>query len=248
MGTLPHKTSHTQESDESTAMSTCTLPATTTSSSPATYGRSMNMADVKVVHFIRHGEAEHNVAARRHGCQEYRNWAYLDAPLTEKGRGQARDAQKVVLAQMKPQVVLVSPLTRTLQTAEEVYKPLMDSSEGKPRFEVCEGVRERIGHHPCDKRRTVSELKPQFPQFSFDAILDEEDCLGVVSHSAFLTAMFVVLTTECGLPSDGPDGRPDITSASSPDAVANGGPMNGETKPYFANGEVKTVVLLPQSS
>ena len=33
----------------------------------------MNMADVKVVHFIRHGEAEHNVAARRHGCQEYRN-------------------------------------------------------------------------------------------------------------------------------------------------------------------------------
>jgi hypothetical protein len=33
----------------------------------------MNMADVKVIHFIRHGEAEHNVAARRHGCQEYRN-------------------------------------------------------------------------------------------------------------------------------------------------------------------------------
>jgi broad specificity phosphatase PhoE len=165
---------------------------------------------------------------------------------------------------------------------------------------VCEGVRERIGHHPCDKRRTVSELKPQFPQFSFDAILDEEDCLwseareptedilqrarafldvlrqrpgepllthahshlqlahrwldhdaenciGVVSHSAFLTAMFVVLTTECGLPSDGPDGRPDITSASSPDAVAHGGPMNGESKPYFANGEVKTVVILPHS-
>jgi hypothetical protein len=23
----------------------------------------------------------------------------------------------------------------------------------------------------------VSELKPQFPQFSFDAILDEDDCL-----------------------------------------------------------------------
>jgi broad specificity phosphatase PhoE len=238
----------------------------------------MNMADVKVVHFIRHGEAEHNVAARRHGCQEFRNWAYLDAPLTVKGRGPAREAQKVVLAQMKPQVVLVSPLTRTLQTAEEVFQPLMDSSEGKPRFEVCEGVRERIGHHPCDKRRTVSELKPQFPQFSFDAILDEDDCLwseareptedilqrataflevlqqrsenciGVVSHSAFLTAMFVVLTTECGLRSDGPDGPPDITSASSPDAVANGGPMNGESKPYFANGEVKTVVILPHSS
>ena len=74
-------------------------------------------------------------------------------------------------------MVLVSPLTRTLQTAEEVFKPLMDGSEGKPRFEVCESVRERIGHHPCDKRRTVSELKPQFPQFSFDAILDEEDRL-----------------------------------------------------------------------
>jgi hypothetical protein len=42
-----------------------TTPTTST-------GRSVNLAEVKVVHFIRHGEAEHNVAARLHGRQEYR--------------------------------------------------------------------------------------------------------------------------------------------------------------------------------
>jgi len=226
----------------------------------------VNLADAKVVHFIRHGEAEHNVAARIHGCQEYRNWAYLDAPLTEKGREQAREARKFILAQMKPQVVLVSPLTRTLQTAEEVFEPLTKELK----FEVWEGVRERIGHHPCDKRRNVTELKSKFPQFSFNSVQDEEDCLwsdareptedllqrartfldalrqrsenciGVVSHSAFLTAVFVALT-EGGLTS--PDGPPDIHAASSPDASV--GPSNGEASAYFTNGEVKSVVMLP---
>jgi broad specificity phosphatase PhoE len=47
----------------------------------------------------------------------------LDAPLTEKGREQAREARTVLLPHMKPQVVLVSPLTRTLQTAEEIFQP-----------------------------------------------------------------------------------------------------------------------------
>jgi broad specificity phosphatase PhoE len=176
-------------------------------------GRSVNLAEVKIVHFIRHGEAEHNVAARLHGRQEYRKvtrpptpppppsslplppsplsvdplsvrgrlicgggwwvvvvvvvvqWDFLDAPLTDKGRDQARAARTVLLPHMKPQVpsarrvrlqhtcvlclcrscsaltgrvnddddwrsrdqvVLVSPLTRTLQTAEEIFQPLTD--------------------------------------------------------------------------------------------------------------------------
>lgn len=258
-----------------------TTPTTST-------GRSVNLAEVKVVHFIRHGEAEHNVAARLHGRQEYRKWEFLDAPLTEKGREQAREARTVLLPHMKPQVVLVSPLTRTLQTAEEIFQPRPDE-EKQPRFEVWESVRERIGQNPCDKRRKVSEIRPQFPLFSFDRVQDDdhhlwgdvresteallqrartflhalrqrpETCIGVVSHSAFLTALFVVLTTEEGLKNNGSSGAPDLTAASSPDAVASPPPVPADghidgdlgqvktvkEKVYFTNGEVKSIVILP---
>jgi hypothetical protein len=91
-----------------------------------------------------------------------------------------------------------------------------------------------------------------------------ETCIGVVSHSAFLTALFVVLTTEEGLKNNGDCGAPDVTAASSPDgapspvtahatAAAAGGHIDGDIdvkmpkkeKVYFTNGEVKSVVLLP---
>jgi hypothetical protein len=42
---------------------------------------------------------------------------------------------------------------------------------------VWESVRERIGQNPCDKRRKVSEIRPQFPLFSFDRVQDDDDLL-----------------------------------------------------------------------
>jgi hypothetical protein len=76
--------------------------------------------------------------------------------------------------------------------------------------------------------------------------------VAVVSHSAFLTALFVVLTTEEGLRNNGANGAPDVVAASStPDDVAPS-PQAGTSstggkkeKVYFTNGEVKSVVLLP---
>jgi hypothetical protein len=85
----------------------------------------------------------------------------------------------------------------------------------------------------------------------------------VVSHSAFLTALFVVLTTEEGLKNNG---APDLAAASSPDAVASPPPVPAahtaasadghidgdlgqvktvKEKVYFTNGEVKSIVILP---
>lgn len=82
-----------------------------------------------------------------------------------------------------------------------------------------------------------------------------------MSHSAFLTAIFVVLTTEEGLKNNG-NGTPDIAAASNPDtapspAIERGQPTNGQAevepparltkkeKVYFSNGEVKSILLLP---
>jgi hypothetical protein len=81
-----------------------------------------------------------------------------------------------------------------------------------------------------------------------------EGCVAVVSHSAFLTALFVVLTTEEGLRNNGANGTPDIV-ASTPGDVASASPQartsarsstdGKKEKVYFTNGEVKSVVLLP---
>lgn len=106
-------------------MSTCTLPARTTSSSGATYGRSMNMADVKVVHFIRHGEAEHNVAARRHGCQEYRN--------VRTGAEQRCVAAAVVV------VELATDLLFRLMTAVGLSRRALDRKGKRPSQRSPEG-------------------------------------------------------------------------------------------------------------
>jgi hypothetical protein len=74
----------------------------------------------------------------------------------------------------------MSPLTRPvhallLHVVADIVWAFLSSRQ--LRFEVWEGVRERIGHHPCDKRRNVAELKSKFPQFSFNRVQDEEDRL-----------------------------------------------------------------------
>lgn len=78
----------------------------------------------------RHGEAEHNVAAALRGREEYAKWDYEDAPLTALGKEQAAATREKLFPSttassidplsasvFKPQLVVVSPLTRTLQTA-----------------------------------------------------------------------------------------------------------------------------------
>lgn len=54
------------------------------------------------------------------------------------------------------QVVLVSPLTRALQTALVAF-----SGKNVP-FVCVESLRERIGVNPCDKRRATHELVAEF--------------------------------------------------------------------------------------
>lgn len=63
---------------------------------------------VKVVHVVRHGEAEHNVSD---ACFEKRN-----TQLTARGKRQARSLRRN-LQKLKPEAVITSPLLRAMQTA-----------------------------------------------------------------------------------------------------------------------------------
>ncbi len=88
---------------------------------------------VKQVTFIRHGEAEHNVAVRETGSNAaYSDPRWEDAALTEDGLQQAMQLQADLLKTgTKFDIVLVSPLMRTLQTAIATFATEPDSFRGQ---------------------------------------------------------------------------------------------------------------------
>jgi hypothetical protein len=77
----------------------------------------------KVLHFIRHGEGFHNVAGHANP-EEYLSYEHADAHLTERGWQQAALLQQHIQglgSAWRPQLIVVSPLTRTLETAAGVF-------------------------------------------------------------------------------------------------------------------------------
>lgn len=115
----------------------------------------------------------HNLAVLNAGGQdggqeeEYKNEAWSDARLTPLGREQASGLLPK-MSQVKVEVALVSPLSRTMQTGE------LCLPSGVP-FVANELLRERNGRHPCDRRRARSELEAEFPRVDFSALTAELD-------------------------------------------------------------------------
>lgn len=67
-------------------------------------------ARTQTIHFIRHGQGEHNI--------ESSGYLLADAVLTAVGRAQVQELRdSAALANNPPQFVAVSPLRRTMQTA-----------------------------------------------------------------------------------------------------------------------------------
>ncbi|KAJ1689100.1 hypothetical protein LUZ63_013255 [Rhynchospora breviuscula] len=152
----------------------------------------------KTLYLIRHGQAVHNVAGEK-DHKAYSFPEFFDAQLTPAGWDQVDNLRKHVNAcglAKKIELVVVSPLLRTMQTAAGVFggdtsslekgKPLMVenagnsfrhsiSSSNSPPFIAIEYCRERMGMHPCDKRRTIAEYSALFPGIDFSQIENDED-------------------------------------------------------------------------
>eukprot|EP00932_Pfiesteria_piscicida_P007317 SRR837773.1736.p1 GENE.SRR837773.1736~~SRR837773.1736.p1 ORF type:complete len:234 (+),score=84.44 SRR837773.1736:67-702(+) len=116
----------------------------------------------------------------------YRLPEVMDSPLTEIGRSQARALQPRTRA-LAPELVVVSPLTRTAQTAMLAFAHLLPTGGGgsgggggnggaAAAFVAHEACHEIAGVHTCDRRRSLTELRREFPFIDYDqAGLKEED-------------------------------------------------------------------------
>ncbi|KAL7581506.1 hypothetical protein ACA910_022075 [Epithemia clementina (nom. ined.)] len=133
------------------------------------HGFSLFLANrTKTIHFVRHAEGQHNAANREAGDDTpvtYSTpgaWAYQDAKLTPAGIQQCVEKRQSsqFAKHIHPELVVVSPFTRTLQTAHILF-----GGKGIP-FMVHDLCRERSGQFTCDKRRPKTEImKETLPMY-----------------------------------------------------------------------------------
>lgn len=131
----------------------------------------------KIVHFVRHAEGVHNVAHETDPISGLKLKENEDAWLTNKGLNQCialRDKMIDSGTTKDVDLLVVSPMRRTLQTAIHSFPHLM----GRVPWLAHESLRERFNPtNPCDQRRSTAELKKYFPSVDFSSIVDPFDPL-----------------------------------------------------------------------
>ncbi|KAF7547251.1 hypothetical protein G7Z17_g7864 [Cylindrodendrum hubeiense] len=125
---------------------------------------SLNTTSARImstIHILRHGQALHNVQ---------RGYPHRDPPLTKLGTQQAKSVQLPA----QPDLIIVSPMTRTVQTALLVFPHLLDASPAKVEVQIWPDLRE--GYDAiCNKGVARADLAIKFPQFDFSACSEEWD-------------------------------------------------------------------------
>ncbi|KIN95230.1 hypothetical protein M404DRAFT_330939 [Pisolithus tinctorius Marx 270] len=142
----------------------------------------------KVFFLGRHGEGYHNVAEEKYRKQAWDDyWSKLngdgdltwgpDPDLTSRGEGQADQANEAWKTEVLhglpfPEKLYCSPLTRTIRTSQRTFKDI--NADGR-KTTIVENIREIIGVHTCDKRRTRTYINQTFPEYSIEDGFAEED-------------------------------------------------------------------------
>jgi broad specificity phosphatase PhoE len=143
----------------------------------------------KIVHFQRHGQGYHNllyVVLKDAGnpiqdiyhpdpqVNPFLRPEIVDAPLTEHGRAQCARQQQHAASNLRPELLIVSPLHRAIQTAQITFADFRD----KIPFVAHESCREELGLLRCNQRRPLSETIREFPDVDFSLITSgEQDTL-----------------------------------------------------------------------
>lgn len=128
----------------------------------------------KHIVFLRHGTTEMNEYLHtqcNYYDKDFKDPLIFDTRLTSSGeRGARQAAAKARRLSPRPELVVASPLTRALQTAELAFGPLLD--EGVPCL-ALPLARERL-FLSSDVGRPGAELSEEFPRWR-DSLLALED-------------------------------------------------------------------------
>ncbi|KAH1121793.1 hypothetical protein J1N35_004953 [Gossypium stocksii] len=144
----------------------------------------------KRLHLVRHAQGRHNLEAEK-SRDPLTSFKYFDAELSSLGWQQVYDKRKHVCSSgllERIEVVISSPMSRTLQTAVGIFHGEDETSFAVAKvksedetssitfnpppiiaYELC---RERLGKYECDKRGSISQYRSRFHQ-----IENEDDIL-----------------------------------------------------------------------
>jgi len=125
----------------------------------------------KLFYLLRHAEALHNQLSKEIGTHIYFDKTYTDPPLTHLGRNQILKIKEKIQTTLFD-IIVVSPLDRTLQTYNEIYGD--KEKPWKTPVIALEYIREIHGRHYCDKRHPISHKKHLYPEIQFFVEHDED--------------------------------------------------------------------------
>ena len=155
---------------------------------------------IQVVTFIRHGVAKHNLLDPSTGKHpDICDPIYFDPQLVNRGMQDALAVRErlshTVLS--STELIITSPLTRCLQTANLIFLPGNYATSGNgndqsspntlappppPPIICIEAVREAYGMHYPDKRRDKRLLQQHWPTVQFDPTMTNVDELWSDEH------------------------------------------------------------------
>ena len=123
----------------------------------------------KILHLVRHGHSLHNELFHKIGVQAFRIPLTIDSPLTQEGHLQSIELGQSWQNKKEIELVLVSPLTRTLETCMNIF--------GDTEIPIIsqEFLREYpIGEDTCNKRSSMTSLNNRFPKIEFQLDVDQD--------------------------------------------------------------------------
>jgi broad specificity phosphatase PhoE len=114
---------------------------------------------------IRHGTALHNVLYDKIGVKAYKSPKYTDTHLVDKGHVEAIQLGNTWKEKYKIDIVFVSPLTRTIQTAKNIFQ-----GKNVKMIAIDEILEYPQGVEHCNKRKNKNELQKLYPNIDFSLI------------------------------------------------------------------------------
>ena len=125
---------------------------------------------MKILYLIRHGHSLHNELFPKLGVKAFRIPATVDAPLTHEGHRQSIELSYNWKNKNNIELVLVSPLTRALETCMNIF------GDTDIPIECHEFLREYpIGEDTCNKRSSLTYIKHKFPKINFNLTIDKDN-------------------------------------------------------------------------